>query len=108
MKRLGCRLASLIEPCLSIEAFRVHDQRVSFPFSGGVSEPCRRGIVGQFASIEEDLPPKIEIFVDDHNERRRLYKFPRKRSSVNAWCSRRQAVRSIVLIRMSSILACIE
>src|SRR5262249_7487742 len=58
VERFGCRLALLIQPELSIETLRVHNERVALPLASRISQPAGGRIFRDFPSIEKNLTPK--------------------------------------------------
>src|SRR5437867_10578679 len=81
--------------CLK-KKLHIDHQRVALPRGGGISQPAWWGICGEFAAIQKDLTPKIERFINDNNESRRLNQFPWRGRRVDARHSLRQAIGGLI------------
>src|SRR5579883_807202 len=65
--------ARAVNPGLVIDAAGIDDKRVVvFPFAYRVSEPLRRGIFGEVASVSPNDSPDAPVFIKNHNAGGRL------------------------------------
>src|SRR5262245_16192207 len=101
VQRFGCRLALLIQPELSIETFRVDNERVAVPPARRIAQPCGRSVRREFPAIEKDLTPEdAESFIKDDNELGLLNELPLPRSRVDARHALGQALCGRFFARM--------
>src|SRR5437667_323894 len=68
---VGLRVARPgVDPGAAVEPGGVHHERVTFPASDGITEPCRLRIIGERAAVKEHLTKRLVRggFVQQHNQ----------------------------------------
>src|SRR2546427_4779823 len=108
MESVRSWLPCLIHPGLSVETLGINHQCVALPLACGITKPCGNEILCQLTAVEEDLPPQVRSFVDDHHGSRCLDQLPRWRRRIDPWHALGQAVRSRVLSGMRSVCSLID
>jgi len=77
-------MAGRVEPGAVIQADGIHDQRVPFPFAGGIPEPGCVHILGMAASIHIDNSERALVLKKDGNHGRRLDDLERHQACLNS------------------------
>src|SRR5579863_446177 len=62
------RIAPPRKPGLPVESVGFNHQGVAFPVTGRIAHPGRIGILGKLATVEEDLPEGVLIFIQNQNQ----------------------------------------
>src|SRR5206468_1808780 len=102
------RRAQLIHPHLSVKASRVHNERVTVPFTGGITEPRWRRVLSQLPAVEVNLPPKTEGLMNNDDVVAHLNNLPWPGRCRNSRHTLRQAVRGRLFSRKGSRFALLE
>ena len=67
MELVAVKIARIVEPCLRLEVGHIHDERVSFPSSPGVSHVKLDSFVVVRTAIREDHAIGVDMLVHDYN-----------------------------------------
>src|SRR5207302_10000206 len=65
MKLVTVLMTSRVEPCPVVQANGVHDERVSFPFSDGIAEPCGVHVFWMTAPVRVDDAKRVLVLETD-------------------------------------------
>src|SRR5438270_7120873 len=99
-------MTSRVEPCPVVHPNSVHDERVSFPFSDGIAEPCGVHVFWMTAPVRVDDAKRVLVFKKDGRYGGGLNDLKRHDAGLNPsrgpnWQALRQGIVDLVLLRES-------
>src|SRR4029434_1406763 len=91
------------QPCLSVEATRVDNQRIAVPFASRITQEGGGIVVAQLSPIKKDLAPRVGGLIKNHDHVLFLNDLPWGWRSIDSWNSLSETVRKRIFPRMQTI-----